>query len=229
MGVLDFVPEYIVSSLSTIAIMGDSPYDFCEKLMWFFRSFGCPFDGLFHSLNVGGEKESCCLFWLSANYFKLKNNEDSNDKGTDQIIVDDNPIDEFLFRKLATVTITALLSIVYPWMTVLIVYLTPPVGNYCRSKYVTVICSIWSFNSALAYIYHIKGESDLIMSEESDLIVSVKTGKWKSIRKFVEKWKRMRKLHKWFSICEKTQTYDNCRQLDQSGLLIILDMRLPGF
>ncbi|CAG8437622.1 10241_t:CDS:2 [Funneliformis caledonium] len=253
MGLLDFAPEYIVSSLSAIAIMGDSPYDFCER----------------------GEKESCCLFWLSANYFKLKNNEDSNDKGTDrhpkyrpfgfyamklknkkdimeyvkqctaklpmlervsllitsyyiivgvkegfsmikgtvvckhwaylsflfswtlisiwkrgiygiqvvkdpkdvfkkniEIIVDDNPIGEFPFRKCATVTITALLSIVYPWGTVLIVYFTPPVGYYCRSKYVTVICSIWSFNSALAYIYHIKGESDLIMSEESDLIVS---------------------------------------------------------
>ncbi|CAG8672159.1 2482_t:CDS:2 [Funneliformis mosseae] len=80
MGLLDFAPEYIVSSLSAIAIMGD----FFEKLMWFFRCFGCPFDGLFHSLNVGGEKESCCLFWLSANYFKLKNNEDSNDKGTDR-------------------------------------------------------------------------------------------------------------------------------------------------
>ncbi|CAG8676033.1 10247_t:CDS:1, partial [Funneliformis caledonium] len=80
------------------------------------------------------------------------------------------------FHKRATVTLTALLSIVYPWMTVLIVYFTPPVGYFCRSKYVTVITSIWSFNSALAYFWHIKGESDLIMSGEG--------------------W-----LHVWFSTC----------------------------
>ncbi|CAG8672145.1 2481_t:CDS:1 [Funneliformis mosseae] len=266
---LQFLPKYVVGSLSAIAIMGDSPYDFYEKTMWFFRCFGCPFDGLLHSL-IGGEKVSCCLYWLSSNYFKLKNNEDSNDNGTHylkyrpfgfyamklnkddkeqnerinkyvkrctanlpvlerislfitsyyiifgviegvsmmygkifceewaylpllfswtipviwkrgkygvqvvidpklvfkniQIIVDENPTNKFPFKKRVTVTITALLSIVYPWVTVIIVYFTPPVGYYCRSKYVTLICVIWSFNSALAYFWHIKGESDLIMS-----------------------------------------------------------------
>ncbi|CAG8723315.1 15355_t:CDS:1, partial [Funneliformis caledonium] len=317
-----FVPEYIISSLSAIAIMGDSPYGLCEKIIWFFRCFGCPFDGLFYSFNVRGGKKSCCLYWLSANYFKLENNDgtyrhpkyrpfgfyamklkDKEDikeyvkqctarlpvlerfsllitsyyiivgvkegismiKGTIvckdwaylpllfswtlfsiwkrgiygiqvvkdpkevfkkniEIIVNDNPINKS-FR----LTITALISIVVPWVTVLIVYLTPPVGYFCRSKYVTVISSIWSFNSALAFFYHMKGECDLIMSEESDSeFVSEeseesdpektevesekrepaktekrdpeKTGKFKGIRKFAKKLKRMRCLHIWFSM-----------------------------
>ncbi|CAG8711215.1 4004_t:CDS:2 [Funneliformis caledonium] len=78
------------------------------------------------------------------------------------IIVDNDPKDKLKFHKRATVTLTALLSIVYPWVTVLIVYFTPPVGYFCRSKY--------------AYFWHIKGESDLIMSGKG--------------------W-----LHVWFSTC----------------------------
>ncbi|CAG8596776.1 4746_t:CDS:2 [Funneliformis mosseae] len=229
MRLLDFLPEYVVSSLSAIAIMGDSPYGLDEKIMWFFRCFGCPFDGLFHSLNVGGKKESCC-FWLSRSYFLEEGTDaklpvlervsllitsyyiivgviegfsmmkgtivckdwaylpllfswtllsiwkrgiygiqvvkDPKDFFKNIEIVENNLKDKLLLR--AKVTITALFSIVYPWVTVLIVYLTPPVGYYCRSKYVTIICSIWSFNSVLAICCHIIGESDLIMSKESE-------------------------------------------------------------
>ncbi|GBB88026.1 hypothetical protein RclHR1_14540005 [Rhizophagus clarus] len=66
--------------------------------------------------------------------------------------------DESKNHKLFSVTFTALISIVSPWITVLLAYFTPPIGYFCRSKYVTVLCAIWSFNSALAYICHLKGE-----------------------------------------------------------------------
>ncbi|RIA85726.1 hypothetical protein C1645_857342 [Glomus cerebriforme] len=64
-------------------------------------------------------------------------------------------------HKLLAVTLTAFVSIVFPWITVLLAYFTPPIGYYCRSKYITVLCGIWSFNSALAYICHLIGETDI--------------------------------------------------------------------
>ncbi|CAG8606486.1 3293_t:CDS:1 [Scutellospora calospora] len=54
----------------------------------------------------------------------------------------------------AQVIFTALFSIVFPWTTVFLAYLTRPVGFGCRSKYLTAVCSIWSFNSFFAYLYH---------------------------------------------------------------------------
>ncbi|CAG8759067.1 2367_t:CDS:2 [Dentiscutata erythropus] len=52
-------------------------------------------------------------------------------------------------------------SFFLPWLTVIIAYWTPPVGFYCRSKFLTIICSIWSISSIAAYISHIKGEKDV--------------------------------------------------------------------
>ncbi|CAG8551579.1 5002_t:CDS:2 [Ambispora gerdemannii] len=52
------------------------------------------------------------------------------------------------------VLLTALASIAVPWISVIIAYFTPPRGFFCRSKYLSVFCAIWSFNSALAYIHH---------------------------------------------------------------------------
>ncbi|CAG8624244.1 19764_t:CDS:2 [Racocetra persica] len=60
----------------------------------------------------------------------------------------------------AHAAITALASIALPWLAVIIAYFTRPVGFFCRSKYLTVICSIWSFNSIIAYICHVKGEKN---------------------------------------------------------------------
>ncbi|CAG8666960.1 480_t:CDS:1 [Funneliformis caledonium] len=61
----------------------------------------------------------------------------------------------------ARVTFAALVSIVVPWITVLLAYFTPPIGFYCRSKYLSVLCSIWSFNSILALLSHLKGEKSV--------------------------------------------------------------------
>ncbi|CAG8482343.1 38189_t:CDS:2 [Gigaspora margarita] len=62
--------------------------------------------------------------------------------------------------KRAHVAITAFASVALPWLAVIVAYFTRPIGFFCRSKYLTVICSIWSFNSVVAYICHIIGEKD---------------------------------------------------------------------
>ena len=59
------------------------------------------------------------------------------------------------------VMLTAIASIVVPWLSVVIAYFTRPVGFYCRSKYLTILCSIWSFNSVLACILHWHGEKSV--------------------------------------------------------------------
>ncbi|CAG8676210.1 11543_t:CDS:1, partial [Racocetra persica] len=56
------------------------------------------------------------------------------------------------------IIIIGLVSIIFPWLSVFMAYNTPPVGFFCRSSYLTVICSIWTLNSAIAFICHIKGE-----------------------------------------------------------------------
>ncbi|CAG8601662.1 8155_t:CDS:1 [Diversispora eburnea] len=58
----------------------------------------------------------------------------------------------------AHILITAVASITIPWITVAIAYFTPPVSFACRSKFLTIFCSIWSFNNTIAYISHIVGE-----------------------------------------------------------------------
>ncbi len=40
-------------------------------------------------------------------------------------------------------------------------YFTRPVGFRCRSKYLTVLCCIWSCNSVLAYCLHRRGERNV--------------------------------------------------------------------
>jgi hypothetical protein len=53
------------------------------------------------------------------------------------------------------VVITAISSIVVPWLTVLLAYFIPPIGFFCRSKYLAIVCTIWSLNSIIAYTYHL--------------------------------------------------------------------------
>ncbi|CAG8487805.1 1431_t:CDS:1 [Ambispora gerdemannii] len=67
------------------------------------------------------------------------------------------------------VLLTFLASTTVPWITILLAYFTPPIGYFCRSKYLTVICSVWSFNNILAYIHHWIGEK----SDRFDTIISV--------------------------------------------------------
>src|ERR1041384_8111265 len=67
---LEPIPQYVLGCLPAIAIIGESPMTrFTEKLVWVFRCLGCPFLGLFYSINVGGKKVSRCIFWLSLNHF----------------------------------------------------------------------------------------------------------------------------------------------------------------
>jgi hypothetical protein len=256
---LEPVPQYIFGCLPAIAILGESPMNrFAEKLAWVFRCLGCPFIGLFYTINIGGKKESRCIYWLSSNHFKegtggqlryrpfgvhyMRLEKDQNDKNnimmyveqctatasvlerlsslvsvyyimigvvagisrvtgaffqcqswpyiplilawtipailrkafsgnlvvkepnvefTDmQIIMEHDP--KVRIHKRFTVTITALISIIYPWIVVLLAFFTPPIGYGCRSKYISLLSAIWSFNSTLAYLCHWKGESDLI-------------------------------------------------------------------
>ncbi|KAF0554662.1 hypothetical protein F8M41_019005 [Gigaspora margarita] len=249
------IPQYVLGCLPAIAIVGASPANkFTQKLIWILRCLGCPFIGIFYSVNVGGHKQSRCLFWLPANNFKNNANgelsyrpvglytmkpsanqdidleeyvdrciakisvlerlssiipmyyivvgalegisraagsavcedwpyiplllfwtipalwrrvssgnlvvKDPKKEFRDQkIIMDDDPDDRS--HKCFTVFLTAFVSTIFPWITVLLAYYTPPIGYYCRSKYITIICSIWSFNNALAYLCHLKGEKDL--------------------------------------------------------------------
>ncbi|RIA83607.1 hypothetical protein C1645_833544 [Glomus cerebriforme] len=270
---LEPVPQYVLGCLPAIAIIGASPMNkFTEKLAWVLRCLGCPFIGLFYALNIGGNKESRCIYWLTSDHFvvtgkaetkiekalyrpfgvytmtlnKDKNNnlmtyverctakvsvlerlsslistyyiiigimagislvtgsntcekwpyiplllswtipalcrrvfsgdlvvKDPNIEFNNvQIIMDINSSDRI--HKRFTVTATAFISIVYPWLTVLLAYFTPPIGYFCRSKYITIFCVIWSFNSFLAYSYHWKGEKNL-------------HGTWY--------------IHAWFSLC----------------------------
>src|ERR1043165_3866570 len=67
---LEPTPQYVLGCLPALAIIGESPMNkFPEKLAWVFRCLGCPFLGLFYALNVGGGKESRCMYWLSSDYF----------------------------------------------------------------------------------------------------------------------------------------------------------------
>ncbi|CAG8472149.1 9506_t:CDS:2 [Ambispora leptoticha] len=61
------------------------------------------------------------------------------------------------------VVITAIASITVPWTTIILAYSTPPTGFFCRSKYISVICALWSFNSFLGYIHHLVGEKNKVV------------------------------------------------------------------
>ncbi|CAG8649354.1 24857_t:CDS:2, partial [Gigaspora rosea] len=52
-------------------------------------------------------------------------------------------------------------SLFLPWLSVFITYWIPPIGFSCKCKFLTVICSIWSFNNIVAYASHMKGEKDV--------------------------------------------------------------------
>jgi len=77
------------------------------------------------------------------------------------VIIVTNYNTSIINNKRAHTAITALASVTVPWIAVILAYYTRPVGFYCRSKYLTVMCSIWSFNSLVAYIFHLKGEREV--------------------------------------------------------------------
>lgn len=67
------------------------------------------------------------------------------------------------------VMITLLFSIVIPWISVLLAYFTRPMSFGCRSRYLTVLSSVWSLNNFIAYISHIYGEQ----SVEGNIVIHV--------------------------------------------------------
>ncbi|GBC09357.1 hypothetical protein RclHR1_00880011 [Rhizophagus clarus] len=64
-----------------------------------------------------------------------------------------NPKDASIF-----VITFVLFSLIIPWITVPLAYFSRPIGYGCRSKYLSLLCSIWTLNSTLAYISHVLGE-----------------------------------------------------------------------
>ncbi|CAG8477282.1 4863_t:CDS:1 [Acaulospora morrowiae] len=82
---------------------------------------------------------------------------DPRNKLTDEIIV--RQLDPRKKKIISIyVTLIALLTIIFPWTAVILAYITPPIGFYCRSKFLSIICSIWSLNSIVAFLSHIMGE-----------------------------------------------------------------------
>ncbi|CAG8756394.1 16573_t:CDS:2 [Dentiscutata erythropus] len=207
---LEPIPQYVLGCLPAIAIVGASPTNkFTRKLTWVLRCLGCPFMGIFYAVNVGGNKESRCLFWLPVDYFikdetnegleyrpvglytmKPKENQGINkyvDICTAKVSVLERLSPDWPYIPLLlSWTIPALWrrissgnlvvkdpkveffndneknnNYVLPWSTVLLAYFTPPIGYRCRSKYLTTICAIWSFNNAIAFLCHWIGEKYL--------------------------------------------------------------------
>ncbi|CAG8745241.1 23863_t:CDS:1, partial [Dentiscutata erythropus] len=62
----------------------------------------------------------------------------------------------------AHVFITALASIVIPWIVVLLAYFTAPIGFGCRAKFLSILCTIWTINSTIAYLYHMFGKEKYV-------------------------------------------------------------------
>ncbi|CAG8684556.1 3465_t:CDS:1, partial [Funneliformis mosseae] len=60
------------------------------------------------------------------------------------------------------VILTGIMSIGIPWAVVILARFTPPIGCLCRCKYLSVLASIWSTNSFLAFVHHCKGEKSVI-------------------------------------------------------------------
>src|SRR5205809_784451 len=67
---LDPIPQHVLGCLPALILIGASPTSkFAKKLAWVFRCIGCPFTGLFYSLNIGSKSESLCIYWLSSDHF----------------------------------------------------------------------------------------------------------------------------------------------------------------
>lgn len=64
-------------------------------------------------------------------------------------------------QKKFTVLLVAIISMIYPWITILVAFFTSPHGYHCRSQVLTGFCVIWSINSFLAYVSHLKRENNV--------------------------------------------------------------------
>ncbi|CAG8730222.1 16813_t:CDS:2, partial [Dentiscutata erythropus] len=83
-----------------------------------------------------------------------------NDK--DEMIIQVSPLEPHdLTKKRVLVAIAAFISIVVPWGAVLTAYFTPPLGFFCRSRFISCYCTIWTFNGIISLILHLRGEVSL--------------------------------------------------------------------
>ncbi|RIA91707.1 hypothetical protein C1645_736908 [Glomus cerebriforme] len=110
---------------------------------------------------------------------KEKENKEENEKEESEIrIIEDDGEDEqesnknrkILVKELkedeinsatARTMLTAAFSVVIPWIAVILAYFTKPTGFACRSKFLSVVCAVWTVNSVSAYISHIRGETNV--------------------------------------------------------------------
>ncbi|CAG8452072.1 7233_t:CDS:1 [Scutellospora calospora] len=69
--------------------------------------------------------------------------------------------------------IIAFISILLPWFAVIIAYFVPPVGFFCRSKFLTIICTIWSLNCIIAYISHVIGEKNVYGPDSLNILFTI--------------------------------------------------------
>ncbi|CAG8525420.1 6834_t:CDS:1 [Dentiscutata heterogama] len=260
------MPQYVLGTLPILAIVAATPKTtLMKKLLWFARSLGTPFFGLFYFCNIDCEHIEMCSYWLEAEDFictwddnNSKVVEEGETKGMirnwpfghhamsikptdsqknimkdwvseaslldrlsslsslyymsvgiyagiskalspciDYDSVEDWPFIPLLFiwtlpviyirlkhgkvvnmvkskrlngklqivhdldKRMTSSTLTAiiaLISVLLPWFAVIIAYFVPPVGFYCRSKFLAIICAIWSLNSIIAYVSHVRGE-----------------------------------------------------------------------
>lgn len=67
-----------------------------------------------------------------------------------------NPKDASIF-----VITFVLFSLIIPWTAVPLAFFSRPIGFGCRSRYISVLCSIWTVNSTIAYISHVLGEKSV--------------------------------------------------------------------
>ncbi|RIA85802.1 hypothetical protein C1645_781141 [Glomus cerebriforme] len=74
------------------------------------------------------------------------------------VVVRDLPYNRKSAQDTQVLITFVLFSVIIPWTSVILSCVTFPKGYGCRSKYLTVLCSIWSFNSIIAYKSHIRGE-----------------------------------------------------------------------
>nr|CAG8617741.1 10248_t:CDS:2 [Entrophospora candida] len=67
---LNSVPQYVLGSLSAIAILGATPVgDFREKIRWIFLCLGAPIEGLCYYCNVKNGAIIMSTYWLKPDHF----------------------------------------------------------------------------------------------------------------------------------------------------------------
>jgi len=74
----DPIPQYVLVCLPAIATVGAAPDNgLMRKLLWIFRTLGCPFSGLFYFCNIN-EKRMCTYWLTSESFVKVENKNRKN-------------------------------------------------------------------------------------------------------------------------------------------------------